>query len=61
MKMPCPTDYEKYADECAQLAQRAQIPEHRVMLMHIAETWQRLADDSVAKAAAGDLRPGKGH
>ena len=53
MKKPCSTDYESYADECLQLAQSAQIPEHRVMLMHIAETWQRLADDSAAKEIAG--------
>jgi hypothetical protein len=59
MKKPRPTDYEKYADECLQFAQSAQIPEHRVMLMHIAETWQRLADDSVAKAADSGLGLGK--
>jgi hypothetical protein len=59
MKMPRPTDYEKYADECVQLAERAQIPEHRIMLMHIAETWQRLADDWAAVSTAGDPGLGK--
>jgi hypothetical protein len=41
-----------------ELARRAQVPSHRIMLMHIAETWQRLADDWLAKA--GDSYPGPG-
>jgi hypothetical protein len=49
--MPHPSEYEKYAQECASLAQATQVPEHRVMLLHIAETWRRLAGDSAAKAA----------
>jgi hypothetical protein len=57
--MPQRTDYEKYAKECVQLAECTQVPEHRVMLMHIAETWQRLADDSAARTAIGDLPLGK--
>jgi hypothetical protein len=57
-KMRQRTDYEKYAEECVQLAECTQVPEHRVMLMHIAETWQRLATDS-AKAADRDPGPGK--
>jgi hypothetical protein len=55
------SDYEKYAKECVQLAENAQVPEHRVMLLHIAETWQRLADDVVVKAAAVDPGLGKRH
>lgn len=61
MKMPQPADYEKYAEECVQLAESAHVPEHRVMLMHIAETWRRLADDSAAKAADADPGPAKRH
>jgi hypothetical protein len=59
MKMPRPTNYEQYADECVKLARSVQLPEHRIMLMHIAETWQRLADDRAAKAANGDPGPGR--
>jgi hypothetical protein len=51
IKMRRPVDYEEFADECVRLADTAKLPEHRVMLMHIAETWRRLADDSRAKAA----------
>ena len=57
--MPHQADYEKFADECVQLAQRAQLPEHRIMLMHIAETWQRLAADSASRAPAGPAKPGQ--
>jgi len=52
--MSHPSEYEKYAQECVSLAQATQVPEHRVMLLHIAETWRRLASDSAAKAATGN-------
>ena len=38
-------DFRKRAAECAQLAQTARTPQQRTMLLHIAETWLRLADD----------------
>ena len=38
-------DYRKRAEECVQLAQSVRTAEQRVMLLHIAETWLRLADD----------------
>jgi len=57
--MPQSTDYLANADECMQLAQRAQTSEHRIMLTHIAETWRRLADNSFANTADGDTGPGK--
>ena len=47
--------YRKRADECIALARTARTPEHRVMLMHIAETWLRLADD--LPAANGEEHP----
>jgi hypothetical protein len=31
------------ADECRTLAKEAKKQEHRVMLMHMAETWERIA------------------
>jgi hypothetical protein len=40
------TNYRKRAEECVQLAQTVRTPEQRIMLLHIAETWLRLADDS---------------
>ena len=54
IKMSNPSEYEKYAQECVSLAQATQVSEHRVMLMHIAETWRRLASDTSAKAALGN-------
>src|SRR5688572_28652930 len=44
--MASEADYRKRAQECVQLAQTARVPEQRVMLLHIAETWLRLAKDA---------------
>lgn len=41
-------DYRKRAEECVQLAQTARTPQQRTMLLHIAETWLRLAEDSMS-------------
>jgi hypothetical protein len=43
-KMPHTNDYRKRAEECVQLAQIVRTAEQRTMLLHIAETWLRLAD-----------------
>jgi hypothetical protein len=43
------TDYRKRAEECVQLAQTVRTSEQRTMLLHIAETWLRLADDAVPR------------
>jgi len=51
-KMPSTTDYRKRAEECVQLAQTVRTPEQRTMLLHIAETWLRLADDNKSRMAA---------
>jgi hypothetical protein len=48
--MPQATDYRNRAEECVKLAQTVRTPEQRTMLLHIAETWLRLADDATAKA-----------
>ena len=50
--MPQTTDYRKRAEECVQLAQIVRTPEQRTMLLHIAETWLRLADDAGASGPA---------
>jgi hypothetical protein len=44
--MQTESDYRMRAEECVQLAQNVRIPEQRTMLLHIAETWLRLADDA---------------
>ena len=33
------------ADECLELAKTAKKPEHRIMFEHLAETWERVAED----------------
>jgi len=40
------SDYRKHADECTELAQTARTPSQRTMLLHIADTWLRLARDA---------------
>jgi hypothetical protein len=54
------TDYRKRAQECVEIAQTARTPSQRTMLLHIAETWLRLAKDadgnSQQHAAAQNLR-----
>jgi hypothetical protein len=53
-------DYRKRADECVEIAQTARTPSQRTMLLHIADTWLRLADDaeenSRTKALNGSAR-----
>jgi hypothetical protein len=39
-------DYRKRAEECTELAQTARSPAQRTMLLHIADTWLRLARDA---------------
>lgn len=38
-------DYKKHAAECRQMAAQATNEEHRQMLLHMAETWESLAND----------------
>jgi hypothetical protein len=40
------SDYRKRADECTELAKTARTPAQRTMLLHIADTWLRLARDA---------------
>jgi hypothetical protein len=37
-------DYRRYAQECLEAASRVHGEEERSILLHIAQTWQRLAD-----------------
>lgn len=66
MTMPNASDYRKRAQECVELAQMVRTPEQRIMLLHIAETWLRLASDATDKftlrvvAAAPEPTPGGG-
>jgi hypothetical protein len=48
-------DYRKWAEECTGLAQTARTPAQRTMLLHIADTWHRLASD--ADDEGGSDRP----
>jgi hypothetical protein len=43
-------DYRKHAEECRQIAQTARTAAQRTMLLHIAETWMRLANDAETMA-----------
>ena len=42
-------EYRKRADECREIAQRAHTAAQRTMLLHIADTWLRLAEDAQEK------------
>ena len=39
------SEYEEHVRECKQLAQGATSPEHKKMLLNMAEAWQALADE----------------
>jgi len=39
-------DYRKRAQECVEIARTARTSAQRTMLLHIAETWMRLAKDA---------------
>jgi hypothetical protein len=39
-------DYRKRAEECAVMARTARTQTQRTMLMHIADTWERLAKEA---------------
>ena len=39
-----PDECIRKAKECREMAQRTREQSHRVMLLHMAETWERIAD-----------------
>jgi hypothetical protein len=44
--MPQDSEYRRHAEECTALAQTARTPAQRTMLLHIADTWLRLAREA---------------
>lgn len=54
-------EYRKRAEECVQLAQTARTPQQRTMLLHIAETWLRLAEDAVSVAGLASMVSASGY
>jgi hypothetical protein len=44
--MPQAAEYRKRAEECLEIAQTVKTAAQRTMLLHIAETWLRLAKDA---------------
>jgi len=48
------SDCRKRAEECAVLAQAARSPAQRTMLLHIADTWLRLAREAEEHGQADD-------
>jgi hypothetical protein len=50
------SDYRKRSDECVTIARTARTMAQRTMLLHIADTWLRLAKDAeeTASPAAAD-------
>ena len=40
------SDYRKRAEECIEIARTAQTPSQRIMLLHIRDTWLRLAKEA---------------
>ncbi|WP_068024192.1 hypothetical protein [Rhodoplanes sp. Z2-YC6860] len=47
------SDYRKRAEECTALAQAARTPSQRTMLLHIADTWMRLAREAEDREQGG--------
>jgi hypothetical protein len=45
-------DYRRYAAECLRLAQRFRNQAEKTMLLQMAETWRRLAEQREARAGA---------
>jgi hypothetical protein len=41
-----PPSYAAYYEECLRLAQEANTPEQRLLLLQMAQTWRMLADQS---------------
>jgi len=48
-------DFRMRARECVELAQTVRTPQQRTMLLHIADTWLRLADE--VRQTSPEARP----
>jgi hypothetical protein len=51
------SEYRKHAEECTKLALTARTQAQRTMLLHIADTWLRLAKDADSFAEAAHAGP----
>jgi hypothetical protein len=49
--------YRQHAQECIDAAQRLQDAEQRAILLHMAQTWVRLAEEEDAAAAQQQVQP----
>ena len=58
VEMRKPEEYRRHATECLELASAFQSPEARAILLHMAQTWFRLADegDHLNKPVANESR-----
>jgi hypothetical protein len=51
--MPSAEDYRRHASECIRLAQNAQNPGDKALLLRMAESWLRLAEQAEARGPGG--------
>jgi hypothetical protein len=56
--MQSPSRYRQYAQECERIARGA--PQHRAVLLEIAEAWRRYAEDAEQQENAETLQPTDG-
>jgi hypothetical protein len=57
--MATAADYRKRAQECVEIAKTARTASQHTMLLHIAETWLRLANDAEEEVPAKARKPGR--
>ena len=43
-------EYRRHASECVRIAQQAQNPNDKALLLHMAESWLRLAQQAESRA-----------
>ena len=56
--MQTPAEYRAQAEQCVRLAEHAKTSKHRLILLHMAQTWVRIADEAEAlNRAEADLDP----
>jgi hypothetical protein len=53
--MPTPHTYRIQAEICMQHAHHAKTPKHRMMMLQMAQTWLRMADEAEAMLRARAL------
>ncbi|HEY7244821.1 MAG TPA: hypothetical protein VH678_13180 [Xanthobacteraceae bacterium] len=50
--MPSADDYRRHASECVRLAQNARSPTDKALLLKMAETWLRLAEQAEGRESS---------